>query len=299
MEQSAWRALLAFTLYQLGKISSESLREHIQELPIHDLIILHSKLGEKSLNVLMLLRDEGIEVEEKESEKYEDVNKIVEFILLDKMKSLSAEDFLPYFAFIQNKDTIACLSAGFADVIERKSAEELISLFKKSNGYLDAIDIILDEFKDALEHLSRGEVIRSIEDDIPDMLERAYLKRLDFELPGFSAQEFERVVSACSNELVMRAYNEILKKLGHFNADSLVIFLNNAWKINNAEETEKIIRDMLIMWLKKETVEQSLKCMWNLHDTEAVDRIIFECLFERYDELLKYLDTLREKKEEK
>jgi len=299
MKESELKAVASLVLYQMGKITSEEFREHVEKLSTHELILLHSKLGEKNINVLFLLKDEGIEIEEKESEKYEDVNKIVEFTLLDRMRFLFPEDFLRYFVFIQNRDTIACLSVGLADAIEGKSVKELIFLFKKSNFYLDATDIILDEFEDALKLISRREVIESIEDDVHDMLERRYLDRLNLELPDFLPKEFERVVTACSNEFVMRAYDEIRKRIHEFGFDSLVMFLNNAWKANNAEETEKLIRGTLITQAKNESVEKLLQCLWDIHDTELVDRIIFECLFERYDEFLKYLEALKEKKEEK
>jgi len=297
MKGSELRAVASLALYQMGKITSEEFRGHVEELSTHELILLHSKLGEKRINVLFLLKD--IEVEEKESEQYEDVNKIVEFVLLDRMRLLFPEDFLQYFVFIQNKETRACLSAGLADAIEGKSAKELIFLFKKANFYLDATDIILDEFDDALKLISRKEVIQLMEDDMPDMLERRYLDRLTLELPDLLPKELERVVTACSNELVMRAYDEIEKRVFDFEIDSLVIFLDNAWKADKAEDTEKLIRGVLIARAKNESVERLLQCIWNLNDTETIERIIFEYLFERYNELLKYLETLREKKEEK
>lgn len=297
MKKSELKAVVSLALYQIGKITSEEFKGHVEKLPTHELILLHSKLGEKRMSVLFLLRDEDIGTEEKESEKYEDVNKIVEFILLDRMKLLFPEDFLQYFVFIQNKETRACLSAGLADAIEGKSAKELIFLFKKANFYLDATDIILDEFDDALKLISRKEVVELMEDEMPNMLERRYLDRLNLELPDFLPKEFEKVVTTCSNELVMRAYDEIEKKIYEFELDSLVVFLDNAWKADTGEDTEKLIREVLIARAKNESIERLLQCIWSIHDTEVVDRIIFDYLFQNYDEFLKYLETLKEKKE--
>jgi|GEM_PF-2109463 len=298
MKTSELRAVISLALYQIGKINSEGFKGHVEKLPTHELILLHSKLGEERMKVLFLLEGGDIGIEEKESEKYEDVNKIVESVLLERMKSMSPEDFLPYFSLVQNPETCTCLSAGLADAIEGKSAKELVILFKKADFYFDATDIILEEFQDALKLISRAEVIESMEDDMQDMLERNYLDRLNLELPDLLPKEFERIVTACSNELVMRAYDEIVNKVYDFPLDSLVVFLNNAWKTDKIEDTEKLIREVFIARAKDESIEQLLQYIWDLHDTEAVERIIFDYLFQRYNELLRYLEMLKEKKEE-
>lgn len=295
MKTSELRAVLSLVLYQIGKITSEKFRGHVEKLPTHELILLHSKLGEERMKVLFLLKDRDIEIEEKQSEKYEDVNKIVEFVLLERMKSMFPEDFLPYFPLIQNRETCTCLSVGLADAIEGKSVKELILLFKKADFYFDATDVILEELQDALKLISREEVIEFMEDDMQNMLEQRYLTRLNLELPDLLPKEFEKIVTACSNELVMRAYDEIVNKIYDFTLDSLVVFLNNAWKSDKVEDTEKLIREALIARVKNEPIERLLQCIWDIHDTEAVERIIFDCLFQRYNELLKYLESLREK----
>ncbi|MEW6617346.1 MAG: hypothetical protein AB1333_02915 [Patescibacteria group bacterium] len=297
MKASELRAVVSLALYQIGKITSEEFKGHVEKLSTHELIILHSKLGEERLKVLFLLKDGDIGIEEKESEKYEDVNKIVEFVLLERMKSMSPEDFLPYFPIIQNIETCTCLSAGLADAIEGRPVKELIILFKKADFYLDATDIILEEFQEALKLVSREEVIESMEDDMQDMLERNYLDRLNLELPDLLPKEFERIVVACSNELVMRAYDEIVNKIYDFTFDSLIVFLNNAWKADKVEDAQKLIREVLIARAKDEPIERLLQCIWDLNDTEAIERIIFDHLFQRYNELLKYLEVLKEKKE--
>lgn len=47
MKQSELRAMISLVLYQMGKITSEKFRGHVEELSTHELILLHNKLGEK------------------------------------------------------------------------------------------------------------------------------------------------------------------------------------------------------------------------------------------------------------
>ncbi len=298
MKESELGAVISLVLYQMGKMTSGEFRQRVETLSIDELIMLHSKLGEKSLSVSFLLMDRGIGVEEKNSDKYEDINKIVECILLERMKSLFPEDFLPYFISVKNKETIVCLSVGLADAIEERSVKELLFLFKEAKFYLDATDVILGELGDALKLISRQEVIESIEDDIPEMLEQIYLDRLNAEITQLFPKELERIVVACSEKLLLRVYDEIMDKIYAFRPDSLVVFLNNAWKANNAEDTEGVIRDILISRIKNEPVANLLRYIRDIDDTETIDRIIFECLFERQGELSKFLESSKEQKEE-
>jgi hypothetical protein len=269
-------------------------------LSVHDLILIRGRIERERDAVDDLLRAQGIPVEgseeydlERKEEAFQEGNvvAVVERVILEKLKGVSPEKIakMVYDEFSEARDVL--LDAFFYS-IEDGDLGTVLGLIHKFYD-TDLHDAIADAMEDILETKNRTEVVFGIIKDMPETIEDGFFNRLKNELDDCTEPEMMHIVENTEYDLVEAAFLVVLSKIHIWSTDALILFLNNAGKARKELGAVGLLREEIYARIKNEDPGTLMERMRNIEDVDVITYIILGELYNRQDELVKLLETLR------